>query len=137
MGLFGRKKTDEERLESAMSTAEKIGSGKGLVGGLTKMTMGSRFTDQVGDAMASMRSAQAGMAAAQNGVTEPATVTGLTDTGQTINDNPVLVLRLDRAGEPIELRTMVARIQIPRVGDTVLLAVNPADGQLVYAGLAV
>lgn len=136
MGLFKRKSMEQRQAE-AMETAEKIGQGKGFVGKLTKMTMGSEFTDRVAGAMDMARSGEQAAALAQSGApTQQATVTQVADTGQSVNDNPVVVLVLDLNGQPVQLQTMVSRLQIPRPGDSVLLVTNPATGEQLYGGLA-
>lgn len=136
MGLFNRKSMEQRQAE-AMQTAEKIGQGKGFVGKLTKMTMGSQFTESVGNAMNSARSGEQFAALAQAGVpTQQATVTQVADTGGSVNGNPIVVLVLDLAGQPTQLQTMVSRLQIPRPGDQVLVVQDPSNGQLLYGGLA-
>lgn len=65
-----------------------------------------------------------------------ASVTALADTGQSINDNPVLDLSLSVDGTAVSMRSLVSRIQIPRVGEEVFVVRNPHDGQLVYVGPA-
>lgn len=137
MALFGRKKTDEERLEDAMRTAERIGQGRGLAGGLTRLMGGSEVTGKIKDAMEAARSGQAGMAAMQAGApVRTASVSAVADTGQTINDNPVVELTLDLDGQTTTLRTIVSRLQIPRPGDHVNVLENPAGGAPLYGGLA-
>ena len=141
MGLFGfGRKSMEERQEEALQSAEKIGQGRGFTGRMTKMMMGSEFTDQVAGATQAARDAQQGAAAAamasQSGApTHTATVTQIADTGQSINDNPIVELQLDLDGRLIVLRTLVSRLQIPRVGDRVLLVDGP-NGEQLYGGLA-
>lgn len=140
MGLFGRKKTDEERVEDAMRTAEKIGQGRGFTGGLTRLVMGREFTDKVADAMDATRTGQAGMAAMAampaGSDVRTASVAAVTDTGQTVNENPVVELELDLEGQAVTLRTMVSRLQVPRAGDTVHVLRNPVDGAVLYGGVA-
>ncbi|MEL7975150.1 hypothetical protein AAG589_04750 [Isoptericola sp. F-RaC21] len=140
MGLFGRKKSDEERVEDAMRTAEKIGQGRGLTGGLARLVMGSENTDKVRDAMQAARAGQAGMAgmagAPAGTDVRTAAVTAIADTGQSVNGNPIVQLELDLEGQAVTLRTMVSRLQIPRAGDTVHVMRNPVDGALLYGGPA-
>lgn len=136
MGLFNRN-SPEQRQAEAMQMADKIGQGKGFVGKFTKMTMGQGFTDSVAGAMNAARSGQQAAALAQSGApTQQATVTQVADTGQSVNDNPIVVLVLDLNGQPVQLQTMVSRLQIPRPGDAVLLVTNPATGEQLYGGLA-
>lgn len=137
MGMFGfGRKSREEREEEGLRMAEKIGEGKGFAGRMTKMIMGQEMTDQVREATQAARTGQAGMAAmAQAGVpTQQATVAQIVDTGQTINDNPVVDLVLDLEGQRIDMHTMVSRLQIPRPGDRAFVMQNPAGGGLPGLG---
>ncbi|MDQ0642245.1 hypothetical protein [Microbacterium murale] len=136
MGLFNRKSM-QQRQEDAMKMADDIGQGRGFVGKMTKAMMGSEFTESVQQATASMHQAQhvAGLRAA--GVpTQTATVLTIQDTGQTINDNPHIVITLDVDGQQVALATLVSRLEIPRTGDQVLVMRDPQSGNLLYAGLA-
>lgn len=136
MGLFNRKSMEQRQAE-AMQTAEKIGQGKGFVGRLTKMTMGSQFTESVGKAMSTARSGEQAAALAQAGApTHEAGVTQVADTGGSVNGNPVVVLVVDLDGRPAQLQTMVSRLQIPRRGDRVVVVQDPSSGELLYGGLA-
>jgi len=141
MGLFGiGRKSMEERQEEALASAERIGQGRGFTGRVTKMMMGSEFTDQVAGATRAARDAQQGAAAAafgsRSGVpSKTAAVTQISDSGQSVNDNPIVELRLDLDGQLVGLRTLVSRLQIPRVGDRVLLVDGP-NGDYLYGGLS-
>lgn len=73
---------------------------------------------------------------AQGVATETVTVLALQDTGQTINDNPNIVLTVDLAGTPTAIATLASRLEIPRVGEQVLVIRDPQTGALLYAGLA-
>jgi hypothetical protein len=144
MGLFGNnKKSQEERTEDAMKHAEDLVGGKGLTGKLTKGFMGKEFTDRMGEGLQAARDAQAAVAvnaaAAASGVPGiKATVTALTDTGKLINYDPVVVLGATlEDGQALEMETLVSKLQIPRVGDSITLIPNPAQpGTYVYGGLA-
>lgn len=136
MGLFNRKSM-EQRQQDAMKMAEDIGQGKGFYGKMTKAFMGSEVTDQIAQATSSMHQADHVATLRAQGVpTETATVLGLQDTGQTINDNPNIVLTIDLAGTPTAIATLVSRLEIPRVGEQVLVVRDPQTGALLYAGLA-
>ena len=135
MGLFSRKSMEQRQAE-AMETAEKIGQGKGFVGKLTKLTMGSGFTESVGNAMGAVRAGQeAPLLMAQGAPTTQAKVTQVVDTGGSVNDNPIVVLVLDVNGASQQLQTMVSRLQIPRPGDEILLVTNMQTGQQLYGGI--
>jgi len=136
MGIFNRKSM-AQRQEDAMKMAENIGQGKGFVGKMTKVVMGGEFTDQVAQATSSMNDAQhAASLRAQGAPTETVTVLAIQDTGQSINDNPHVVLTVEVAGTPTALATLVSRLEIPRVGEQVLVIRDARAGTLRYAGLA-
>ncbi|WP_199743078.1 hypothetical protein [Nocardia stercoris] len=137
MGLFGNKKSMQDRQADAMQKAEKIVQGKGLTGKMTKAFMGSEFTNAMQGAMASANQAQQAAQLRAAGVpTETATVVQVQDTGQTINDNPNVVLLLDLGGRQVTITTLVSRLEIPRTGDNVLVVREPQTGTMLYAGLA-
>ncbi|MFJ9371523.1 hypothetical protein ACIRRA_45010 [Nocardia sp. NPDC101769] len=137
MGLFGNKKSMQDRQAEAMQKAEKIMQGKGLTGKMTKAFMGSEFTNAMQGAMASANQAQQAAELRAAGVpTETATVVQVQDTGQTINDNPNVVLLLDLGGQQVKITTLVSRLEIPRTGDNVLVLREPQTGTMMYAGLA-
>src|SRR5690349_21239207 len=94
MGLFNRKSA-QERQEEAMQMADDIAAGRGFMGKMTKAFMGSEFTEAMQQATSSIHQAEHVAALRAAGVpTQPATVIGMQDTGQTINDNPSIVLTL-------------------------------------------
>lgn len=136
MGLFNRK-SPQERQEEALQMADDIAAGKGLMGKMTKAFMGSEFTNAMQQATSSIHQAEHVAALRAAGLpTETATVTGLQDTGQTINDNPSVVLTLDLGGQPTAIRALISRLEIPRVGEQVLVVRDPQSGGVLYAGLA-
>ncbi|WP_147471510.1 hypothetical protein [Nocardia stercoris] len=126
-----------ERQADAMQQADRIVKGKGFTGKLTKAVMGSEFTNAMQGAMNSANQAQQVQGLLASGVpTETATVVQVQDTGQTINDNPNVVLVLDLGGSQTSITTLVSRLEIPRAGDAVLIVREPQSGALLYAGLA-
>ncbi|MGO1770183.1 MAG: hypothetical protein ACTHZX_09540 [Microbacterium sp.] len=136
MGLFGRK-TQEQRQQDGFEAADRIAQGRGLTGRMTKMLMGQEFTDRVGGAVAAARAGQQGQAMAQQGMpSRIAQVTRLADTGQSVNDNPIVELGLDLDGQAVTLRTLVSRIEIPRVGERVFVMDDPSGAGLLYGGIA-
>lgn len=140
MGLFGKdKRSDEERTEDALQQAEKLVGGKGLTGKLAKGFMGADTMAKFGQGLDAARDAQASAAIAASGIPGvPGKVTALADTGQLINYDPVVNLSVTlEDGTALELQTLVSKLQIPRVGDSVNLIPNPAQpGTYVYGGLA-
>jgi hypothetical protein len=136
MGLFSRKSM-QERQEQAYEMADRIAQGKGFTGRLTKMVMGAEFTESVNEAMSMTRSGATAQVLAQNGApTRTAVVSAIGDTGQTVNEHPIVQLVLDDGGQQLPLRTLVSRLEIPRRGDRVLLVTNPETGETLYGGLS-
>jgi len=133
MGLFHRRMNPQE----ALDRADRVAQGKGLAGGLTRMVMGREFMGEMQGAVAAAQQAQAAGAAMQAGApAQVATVTAIQDTGQTINDDPNVVLTLDLGGVPLQLTTLVSRLQIPRPGDRVYVLSHPQSGLPLYGGPA-
>lgn len=136
MGLFNRKSM-HQRQDDAMKMAENIGQGRGFVGKMTKAVMGSEFTEQLQGATGSYRQAEYTAQLRQSGIpTETVSVLSVQDTGQTINENPHIILHLEVDGGPTAIATLVSRLEIPRTGDQILVMRDPQSGNLLYAGLA-
>lgn len=136
MGLFSRK-TQQERQAEAMQMADDIAQGRGLMGKMTQAFIGREATEAMQGATISMHQAEyVARLRATGAPTETATVLALQDTGQTINDNPNIVLTLDLSGQQIAIATLVSRLEIPRTGEQVLVLRDPQTGNLLYAGLA-
>jgi hypothetical protein len=130
--MFGRKV--EKDPQKALDQANKMLNNP-LMKGLNKVVMGQDFVDQTNNALAQAQNAIDMQKQFQNpeGMEATAVVTAIQDTGKTINDNPVVVLTLtinaayggaipNVAGE-----TIVSRLAIPRVGDTIKIKYNPAN----------
>lgn len=136
MGLFSRK-TQEERQTEAMRMADDIAQGRGLMGKMTQAFMGREFTEAMRGATNSLHQAEyVSQLRATGTPTETATVLALQDTGQTINDDPNIVLTLDLSGQQVAIAALVSRLEIPRAGEQVLVLRDPQTGGLLYAGLA-
>lgn len=136
MGLFNRKSA-QERQEEAMQMADDIAAGRGFMGKMTKAFMGSEFTEAMQQATSSIHQAEHVAALRAAGVpTQPATVIGMQDTGQTINDNPRVVLTLQVGTQAVAIQALVSRLEIPRVGEQVQVLTDLQSGALLYAGLA-
>lgn len=136
MGLFNRKSA-QERQEEAMQMADDIAAGRGFMGKMTKAFMGSEFTEAMQQATSSIHQAEHVAALRAAGVpTQPATVIGMQDTGQTINDNPSIVLTLQVGTQAVAIQALVSRLEIPRVGEQVQVLTDPQSRALLYAGLA-
>lgn len=136
MGIFKRKSM-QERQEDAMKMADDIAQGRGFVGKMTKAFIGNEATASMQQATSSMRQTQTATSLQAAGVpTEAVTVLAIQDTGQSINDNPNIVVTVDVAGQATAIMTLVSRLEIPRVGEQVLVLRDPQSGNLRYAGLA-
>jgi hypothetical protein len=131
--MFGKKKDDDPK--KALEDASNV-LNKGLMGGLTKAFMGKDFVDKANAGIAMGNQALDQQAIAQNlrqnGTDGIAEVVSITDTGATVNMNPVCVLMLKitpTAGGP-EFQTYaqmeVPRLTIPRAGEKVKVKYNPA-----------
>ena len=137
MGMFTRK-TQAERTEQGMRLADNMVAGKGVYGKIGKAFMGNEFTTQMAHGLDTARTAQANAAIVASGARGlPATVTSITDTGQLINGNPVVVLAATLpSGQHVTLQTPVSKIEVPRAGDTVTVIPHPAEhGAYVYGGM--
>ena len=134
---FGRRKS---RADEAQEMANKIASGKGLYGRITRAFLGGEGFAAVQQSVGAFNSVHDAQQLRAAGVpTTPATVVSINDTGQLINFDPVVVLIVQLVGseEQVALRTLVSKLQIPRAGEQVLLIANPQQpGSYLYAGMA-
>lgn len=136
MGLFGNRRN---RAERGLEIANKVASGKGFYGRMTKAFVGAEDFARLQGAVGAVNTGidvQAMVAAGMP--TMPATVVSIEDTGQLVNYDPIvdLVVRLPDESR-IGLRTIVSKVRVPRVGDAVLLLADPRQpGAYLYAGVA-
>jgi len=67
-----------------------------------------------------------------------ATVTALADTGKLVDSDPVVALSVTLAGgQSVEMESLVSKLQIPRVGDSINVIPNPVQSDpYAYGGLA-
>lgn len=137
--MFNFNKSQEDP-QNALENARNVVN-KGLMGGLTKTFMGQSFVDTMNSAMHQGQAAIDNINqmnwVAQNGLEASADVLSVTDTGATINMNPVVELKLHvipATGAAFEAtaRTMVSRIAVPRKGDRISLKYNPADVSQIF-----
>jgi hypothetical protein len=134
MGLFGNRKSREER---AIEIANKVASGKGFYGRMTKAVVGAEDFSRIQGAVGAFNNGVDVQAMIAAGVpTVPATVVSIQDTGQLVNFDPVVDLLVQLADESrVALRTLVSKLHIPRAGDAVLLVADPrVPGAYLYAG---
>jgi hypothetical protein len=129
---LGNKKDKDPK--KALDNASNVVN-KGLMGGLTKAFMGQGFVNDVNSAINTGNQAINNMEVAQNlaqtGAPADADVISVTDTGTTVNMNPVVVLTLNvkpAAGAEFQTaaQVMVSRIAVPRAGDKIKIKYNPA-----------
>ncbi|SJM61046.1 hypothetical protein [Gulosibacter sp. 10] len=136
MGLFNRKSRQERQAEG-LRMAENIAEGRGLMGKMSRAFIGDEAAESLRQATSSIHQAEHVASLRAAGVpTEEATVVALQDTGQTINDNPSVVLTLALGEQHVAIQALVSRLEIPRTGERVLVMRDPQSGQLLYAGLA-
>ncbi|MFI7672431.1 hypothetical protein [Actinophytocola sp. NPDC049390] len=136
MGLFGNRKSREER---GVEIANKVASGKGFYGRVTKAFLGDEDFSRLQGAVGAINNGVDVQALVASGVpTVPATVVSIEDTGQLVNFDPVVDLVVQFADESrFALRTLVSKLRIPRVGEAVRLVADPRlPGAYLYAGPA-
>ncbi|MFD4877036.1 hypothetical protein ACFWOB_27260 [Streptomyces sp. NPDC058420] len=135
MGIFGRRKSREER---AAEIAGQVASGKGFYGRTTRAFLGNEDYARVQQSIGAYNSGLAVQQLLAAGVpTSTAVVVSIGDTGQLVNHDPVVDLVVQPAGrtDRIALQTVVSKLRIPRTGDQVLLVADPAHpGAYLYAG---
>ncbi|MER6207384.1 MULTISPECIES: hypothetical protein [unclassified Streptomyces] len=135
MGIFGRRKSREER---AAEIAGQVASGKGFYGRTTRAFLGNEDYARVQQSIGAYNSGLAVQQLLAAGApTITAVVVSIGDTGQLVNHDPVVDLVVQPAGrtDRIALQTVVSKLRIPRTGDQVLLVADPAHpGAYLYAG---
>jgi archaellin len=137
--MFNFGKKVEKDPQKALDNAKKT-MNSGITGGLTKAFMGKDFVNDMNSAMNQGQAALDGLQQqqwlAQNGLEATADVVMVTDTGATVNMNPVVLIQMKVtpvAGAPFDVttQTMVSRIAVPRAGDKIKIKYNPANPQQV------
>ena len=135
MGIFGRRKSREER---AAEIAGQVASGKGFYGRTTRAFLGNEDYARVQQSIGAYNSGLGVQQLLAAGApTTTAVVVSIADTGQLVNHDPVVDLVVQPTGstERITLRTIVSKLRIPRADDRVLLVADPAQpGSYLYAG---
>ena len=135
MGIFGRRKSREER---AAEIVGQVASGKGFYGRTTRAFLGNEDYARVQQSIGAYNSGLAVQQLLAAGApTITAVVVSIGDTGQLVNHDPVVDLVVQPAGrtDRIALQTVVSKLRIPRTGDQVLLVADPAQpGSYLYAG---
>jgi hypothetical protein len=134
--MFGNKKN---RAERGLEIANKVASGKGFYGRMTKAFVGAEDFGRLQGAVGALNTGidvQAMVAAGMP--TVPATVVSIADTGQLVNYDPIVDLVVQLADESrVPLRTIVSKLRVPRAGEEVRLLADPRQpGAYLYAGVA-
>jgi len=136
--MFGIKKTAKEignDPQKGIDYAEKK-INTGFTGFATKVLMGKDFVNNANDMLAKGQNAidmqKSAQEIAQSGDPATAEVIGVTDTGQMVNYDPVVVLQLrvtPEMGVPFETYAQIIapKIAVPRVGDRINIRYNPAN----------
>lgn len=135
MGMFGKRVSREER---GLEIANKVASGKGFYGRMTKAFVGAEDFGRIQGAVGALNTGIDVQAMVAMGApTVPATVISIMDTGQLVNNDPIVDLVVQLADEHrTALRTIVSKLRIPRVGETVQLLADPRQpGAHLYAGV--
>lgn len=135
--MFGTKKTMKEignDPQKALDHADKV-LNKGVTGFVTKAFMGKEFANNMNDMLAKGQNAidmqKSAQDIAQTGMPATAEVITVTDTGQMVNYDPVIVMQLRVTPEteaPFETYAQIIapKIAIPRAGDRINIRYNPA-----------
>jgi hypothetical protein len=125
---FGKTEQDPQK---ALDNARGVVN-NGLMGGLTKAFMGQDFVNKANAGMNMAQGALDSQAIAATGLDATGIVISITDTGATINDNPMVNLTLKATSSvgtqwEFTAQTVVSRLAIPRVGDTIKFKYNPMN----------
>ena len=133
--MFGNRRN---RAERGREIADKVASGKGFYGRMTKAFVGDEDFARLQGAIGAANTGADVQAMVAMGVpTVPATVVSVADTGQLVNFDPIVDLVVQLTGEHrITLRTIVSKLRVPRAGETVRLIADPrTPGAYLYAGV--
>jgi hypothetical protein len=144
--MFGIRKKIEEAMNKAQTDPaaaieeSRKAMNSGLTGFATNVLMGKEFANRVNSVIDRNQNILAGLQdqlkLIQTGLDGTAEVHSVQDTGNSINDNPVVVVQMTvtpASGMPYEVthRTMVSRIVVPRVGDKVRIKYSAENPQQV------
>ena len=132
--MFGKGKNSDDP-EKALKDADKK-LNKGLTGFATKAFLGKDAVEKMNQGLAMGHEAvdmqKESLNLGQYGIPAAAQVLSIQDTGQLVNFDPVVVLQLEvtpQMGVAFQTtaKTIVSKIAIPRVGDTINIKYSPAD----------
>jgi hypothetical protein len=134
-GMDKKMKEAKENPEKALEDSQKKVN-SGMTGFMTKAFMGKEFTNDMNKGFEAAHEGLEMQKQYQNpdatGLPATAEILSVEDSGQMVNFNPVLILQLKvnpQYEPPFETtaKTIVSKIAIPRVGDTINIKYAPAD----------
>ena len=138
MGIFGS--SGQNRAERGAEIANKVASGKGFYGRVTKAFVGGEDFARIQQSVGAMNNiGRVQQLVAAGAPTFTGAVVQIADTGKLVNFDPVvnLVVAPSAGGNQIALQAIVSKIQVPRIDDTVLLMADPQQpGNYLYVGMA-
>jgi hypothetical protein len=132
--FFNKKKFDEARNDpkKGLEQADKA-INSGVSGFLTKTFMGKDFVNQTNASLNTAKNAMGGNTnLSMTGVPATAEVLSIEDTGQLVNYDPIVRMKLavqPAYGTPFENTTevLVSKVAVPRVGDKINIKYNPVN----------
>ena len=137
--MFGIPKPEKDPQKALDNARNSLN--KGITGGLTKAFMGKDFVNQMNSTMdkgqAALDGVQQQQWLMQNGADGTAVVASVTDTGTTVNENPVVVVQMKvtpAAGAPFDAvaQMMVSRYRVFHAPAIMLkVKYNPANAMQI------
>ena len=132
--MLGKNKKPKDPEQALKDADRKLN--KGFTGFATKAFMGKENVEKMNQGIAMGHEAidmqKANLNLSQMGIPAAAKVESIQDTGQLVNFDPVVIMQLEiipEIGVPFQTttRTIVSKIAIPRVGDTINAKYSPTD----------
>lgn len=132
--MFGKNKKSKDPEKALKDAEKKLNSG--FAGFATKAFIGKDKLQQVNQGIAMGQEAvemqKANMDLNQFGIPATAKVKSIKDTGQLVNFDPLVIMQLEvipQIGVPYQIttKTIVSKIAIPRVDDTINIKYSPTD----------
>ena len=129
--------TNMNDAKAGLQKAENVVN-KGIMGWITRLFMGKKFTSDMNQAI-NMGKSTLNMVDKRSelmttGKAAKADVIGISDTGKMLNYDPIVNIKLSvqpETGNPfqVEAEQIVSKIAVPRVGDKVNIKYNPLNSQ--------
>jgi hypothetical protein len=129
--------TNMNDAKAGLKKAENVVN-KGIMGWITRMFMGKKFTSDMNQAInmgkSTINMVDKRSELMSSGKAAQADVMGIADTGKMVNYDPIVHIKLSvqpESGNPfqVEAEQIVSKIAIPRVGDKVNIKYNPLNSQ--------